>query len=374
VQEVASGIVLRDLYLRARAAGSRITIEELSARDRAEGRLAGRGNLVLVPDGGVAYDLALNLARARVLENSLGLVVLSGDLGLTGDLVAAAARGRLRVERADIAIPSETGVSVPVIEVEERGARGQVVAAPAAGGGPPFDLRLDIAVDAPARLFVRGRGLESEWGGALALKGTVQDLRIIGDLEVRRGFIDLLDRRFTIEEGRIAFVGSNPPVPMIDLRATTRTAEIEAVVGLRGPATDPKLTLTSEPELPQDEILSRVLFGRSVARITPVQGLRLAAAVRQLQGGGGAGSLLGAVRRGLGVDTLDVEGGETPGESQVRAGKYLSDNVYLELERGMAEGSSKARVQIELTPNLSVGTEVNERSQTGVGVQWRYDY
>ena len=97
-------------------------------------------------------------------------------------------------------------------------------------------------------------------------------------------------------------------------------------------------------------------------------------AVNQLQGGGGLSDVLSALRRGLGVDTLDVQGGETTEESSVRAGKYVSDNVFVEVERGVAAGSGKARVQIELTPNLSVGTEVNEQSQTGVGVQWRYDY
>ncbi|MEK0083619.1 translocation/assembly module TamB domain-containing protein [Benzoatithermus flavus] len=376
MQEIGSGVVLRDLELHARGLGRQIVLQTLAARDPTGGRLTGRGSVALLDDGGVRYDATLQTEKARVLDNGLGTVVLSGNVAANGDLAAASVRGALTVERADIAIPDDTGPKVPVIEVREiNGSRAEagpdLALRPA---GPSFDLRLDLAIDIPARLFVRGRGLDSEWGGKLQIEGPASEPEIVGALEVRRGFMDLLDRRFTISRGEISFVGKEPPLPMIDLEATAKTVDIQAVVRLKGPAADPKLTLASEPELPQDEILSRLLFGRSVARITPVQGLRLASAVRQLQGGGGLSDVLGALRRAVGIDTLDVESGEKPGESTARAGKYVSDNVFVEVERGVQQGTGRARVQIELTPNLSVGTQVTEQSQTGIGLQWRYDY
>lgn len=375
LQEIRSGVILRDLTLRARGLGRQLAIQDLSARDPTGGRLRGKGSATLQDDGGVSYQASLQATRARLLYNQLGTVILSGDLGLNGDLAAATAQGKLTVDRADIAIPDETGPSVPVIEVREINGRADsgadLALRPAAA---PFDLRLDIGIDIPARLFVRGRGLDSEWGGNLRVRGPTAEPEILGTLEVRRGFMEILERRFTIRRGEISFVGREPPLPMIDIEATARTVDIEVVIELKGPAAQPELTLTSEPALPQDEILSRLLFGRSVARITPVQGLRLAGAVRQLQGGQGFDSALGALRRAMGVDTLDIEDGETSAESRARAGKYVSDNVYVEVERGVQEGTGKARVQVELTPNLSVGTEVTEQSQTGVGLQWRYDY
>ena len=141
-------------------------------------------------------------------------------------------------------------------------------------------------------------------------KGTLQEPDVRGQLRFRRGFLDLLDRRFAIREGVIAFDGSRPPIPQVSLEAAATAEEVQAVVRLRGPATDPKLELTSEPQLPQDEVLARVLFGRSTDRITPVQGIRLAAAVRELQGGsGGVNGVLDAIRNATGLDTLNVESG-----------------------------------------------------------------
>ena len=376
VQELTSGINLRDLTLRAQAAGNRLAIDELSASDRGGGKLTGHGGLSVPPGGGLAYDVTLDATTARVMDNPLGVVVLSGNLGLAGDLASAAVKGALTVDRADIAIPDAGGPSVPVMQVTEINGRNATPATqqPAA---VPFDLGFDLALDVPGRLFVRGRGLDSEWEGALRLKGDLVVPQVVGSIKVKRGFFDLLDRRFTIGHGEVTFVGSKPPLPMIDLAATAKTVDVSVTLDLKGPAADPKLTLSSDPNLPQDEILSRLLFGTGVARITPVQGLRLAAAVQQLQGGGVVSDVLSTVRKKTGLDTLDVQGGDTGAEgaeSTARAGKYLSDNVYVEVERGVSEGTGKARVQVELTPNLSVGTTVNDQSQTGVGVQWKYDY
>ena len=71
---------------------------------------------------------------------------------------------------------------------------------------------------------------------------------------------------------------------------------------------------------------------------------------------------------------LDFAGGETAAGSTVRAGKYLNDDVYLELEQGAASGTGRARVEVEIMPNVSVQADTGADAQSGVGVQWRYDF
>jgi len=201
--------------------------------------------------------------------------------------------------------------------------------------------------------------------------GSASDPEVIGDIKYRRGFLDFLDRRFTVREGLIAFTGANPPIPEVTLDAAAEGEGILAVVKVTGRADDPKLELTSEPPLPQDEVLAQLLFKRDMASLTPAQGLRLASAVATLQGGGT--DVMGKFRQGLGLDTLDV-GGTTADDANLRAGKYLSDKVYLEVQQGLQAGSGTARVEVELTPNLNLSTSVDQNSQTGVGVGWKMDY
>ena len=134
---------------------------------------------------------------------------------------------------------------------------------------------------------------------------------------------------------------------------------------LHGPVSAPKLTLTSSPAVPQDEILARVLFGRGLGQITAGEGLQVAAAAANLAGGGF--DVLDKVRGGLGLDRLGfgsvanrltgstpkpVAGGAATGAA-LTAGKYVADGVYVGASQGLTPGSSKAVVEIEVLPRVT---------------------
>lgn len=370
IEDAISGVLLRDLELRITGDRDRLVLSRLEAKDRRNGRLTGAGSVGLDGLSPKAIDLDLRLDNVEVLRNELGTARLSGEVGLAGDLAAARVAGKLKVERADLRIPDPAAGGPPTIAVREAGV--PIDVDPAAGrAGEPARIALDVAVDLPGQVFVRGRGLESEWGGALAVKGTATEPEIMGQISFRRGFLDLLDRRFLIDKGVITFDGRRPPIPAIDILAGSQGVDMRALVAITGPADKIELALSSDPPYPQDEVLSRLLFGRPAAQITPAQGLRLANAVRQLESGGEGP--LDLLRKGLGVDTLDV-GGTGPDDASAKAGKYVSDRVYMEVERGLAPQSGKARVEIELTPSISAKTEVGEDAQTGVQLQWKYDW
>lgn len=371
-----TGVTLTGLVLRLEAEGERLRLVELRAGDGREGRLEATGELALGGASGLVYEGRLELDDFVVSDNPLVWAVADARLEAAGDARRGRVAGRIEVDRAEIGIPSGGGVDIPQLEVIEVGDGAPpwqpdfaVFRRPE--GDPGYELALDVRVDMPARIFVRGRGLQSEWGGSLQIAGTASAPVVEGTIDFRRGYMDLLDRRFVIREGRIRFVGSSPPTPLITLVAAAEGDGMTAIVRLDGPATDPEVELDSDPALPKDEILARLLFGRDVSRITPVQGIRLAAAVRQLEGGGGLDVLAG-LRETVGVDTLDV-GGESPSEAYVSAGKYVAENVFVEVQQGLATGETKARVEVELTDNINVVTEAGD-STNGVEVEWRYDY
>ena len=366
--DTSSGAAMRDLNLTVQAEGQRVLLQKLTATDGNSGRLDGSGQADLgSPD--LPFSASVSLKDFQPLYRDDLIASIGGKLDLKGDKSAASVVGRFLIDRAEITIPSggSGGGNIPVIEVND----GSNVE-PGAGAAPtkPYQIKLDVVVDMPERIFVRGRGLESEWGGKVTAEGTAAKPVVTGQIAVKRGFINFLDRRFDITKGTVALDGAVPPDPEIDLSASFKTDTITGILNVTGRATDPKLELTSDPALPQDEIMAQILFGRNVSNITPTQGLQLAAALNTLRGGGPG--IFDRLRQGLGVDTLDV-GGEGA-NSSVKAGKYLSDNVFLEVQQGVQPGSSKATVEVEVVPNVTVNTEVTEDSQTGFGVQWKYDY
>ncbi|MFO1036082.1 MAG: translocation/assembly module TamB domain-containing protein [Geminicoccaceae bacterium] len=375
VADAVTGAVLRDLTVRVVANGPRIEVQQLAAKGTGKGTLSGTGAVTLA-EAGPTGSVSLTFAGLQVLDNEFGTARISGplEIAMAREALSIDSKG-LTVDRADLEIPSNTGASIPNLPVT-------MVNFPGSDGEPrrptpALPVRLDVSILMPGKVFLRGRGLDSEWGGDLRVQGTAAAPRIVGDIHFRRGLMDLLGRRFNIQRGTIRFTGSNPPEPWVDLVASATAADVTAVVALRGIVTDPKLTLSSQPPLPQDEVLSRILFGRSTARITPIQGIQLAAAVQELQGGGGISSVLGAIRKSTGLDTLDFTSTDTPnGETQgaVRAGRYVTDNVYVEGQQGTAPGSGRVRVQVDVTPSVSVTTDLYDSGQTAAGVQWQFDY
>ncbi|MGH6916743.1 MAG: translocation/assembly module TamB domain-containing protein, partial [Geminicoccaceae bacterium] len=369
-----TGTVLHGLTLHARARQQRLTIEELSASDGGSGRVTGQGFVEIDPAASFPLDLTLSLQQARLVQTNEADATLGGQLRLAGNALAVSLAGQIEVERADISLPDQVGPSIPTIEVEEIGGPARA-SGTGAGGGSRFDLRLDVVVNLPGRVFVRGRGLESEWQGRIEAKGAASEPRLTGRLEIRRGTFDLLDRRFNLRRGVITFTGQSPPNPQIDIEAVAQATDITAIVRIGGDAASPTFALESQPPLPQDEVLSRLMFNRSANSISPLQAVQLAAAVNRLRGGGPG--VLDRLRGALGVDTLDIGGGGDGASSTgttVRAGRYLADGVYVEGETGTANQSSRARVEVEIMPNLSLQADTGSDARSGVGLRWQFDY
>ena len=368
VEDSISGVLLRDLTLRIVGDQNRINLATLSARDRRDGTLNGSGSLDLGGASLTSLKTGLELANLQVYNAEFGKAWLSGKVDVSGRLPNLDVSSRLKVERADISLPNPPPSKPPTLPVSVKGAP---PAPPPAPSGPPLRIGLDIKIDMPEKLYVRGRGLESEWRGNIEVTGTADDPLVVGSIDFHRGFLTLLDRRFSIDQGTITFSGAKPPIPELDIKASAEASGgFTGIVQITGPATKPKLELSSDPAAPQDEVVARIMFDRSSSGISPFQGLRLAAAIQQLQSGGEG--LIGIGREALGVDTFDISG-SGGADTTVGAGKYISDNVFLEVHQGVTSGSTKAEIEVELTPSFSAETEIGLEG-TGSRLNWTYDY
>ncbi len=372
--DALSGIILTDLAVRLVGDGERLAIERFRARDRAGGRLDLSGGVAIDPDAAFPYRFELATRELRVLDNDLGRAAMTVDILMEGSALGGKTSGTITVPRADLRIPSGGAVQPPKLDVEVRGAP------PPPPPPPPgiverYVMRLDLAVAMPSRIFVRGRGLDSEWGGNLQITGSTREPAIEGSIDYRRGFLDFLDRRFEIRNGSVTFTGATPPDPTVDLEAAATTRTMTGIVRVTGPVDDLVFELASEPELPQDEVLSQLLFDRDTSGLTPVQGLRLANAISTLEGGGV--DAMGALRDITGLDVIDLgnaEFGDEEAETTATAGQYVADNVFVAVDQGMSTGTTRARVEIEVLRNITVRGAVDSQSRSGVGVEWRMDY
>ena len=75
---------------------------------------------------------------------------------------------------------------------------------------------------------------------------------------------------------------------------------------------------------------------------------------------------------GIGAETLRRFNEE--GATTVGVGKYISKRVYIGVEQGAQAGSSEVTVNVDLTKNLSLETNVGATAESRVGVNWKWDY
>jgi translocation and assembly module TamB len=374
-ENLRTGTLLTDLDLDISAEPPRLIIERASATDGETGTVVAEGWLDLRPSQGYPFRVEVSLDRAKLLRSDNAVAAATGKLTFTGAHDHALLAGPIVVDPGDFRIPKglpPAMTEVEVVEINKPDTHAPPPVTNEKGGLPP--IKLDVSASSPGRIHLEGRGLVSEWRGKLDVRGTTAEPVITGTLSVVRGQVDFLGKRFDLIKGTLFFNGSSPPSPVLDVLAQAKTKDITASVNLLGPVVSPEIQLSSDPPLPSDEILSRLLFGRSAKNITPIQAVQLVNAINTLAGAGG-GDLMGRMRRLVGVDALTLnQSGENYTESTASVGKYLSEDVYVEVEKGLSPETGKASLKWDVTPNITVGTEVGVNAQAGVSVDWRWDY
>jgi translocation and assembly module TamB len=367
-----TGTILSDIQVSARPSNSSITIDNATAKDDGEGEVSLAGGVSFGGGELLAMDLEAEFRKARLVRRDELNAVTSGKVTLRGGASRRQVGGRLVIDEAEIRLVGGRPAGIVEIPVEETGTP-PANAAKAPPPAKPSRTDLDLEISMPKRVFVRGRGLDSEWGGELKVTGTASSPRVQGTLRPLRGRYDFAGKIFTLREGSIAFAGKDEIDPALDLSAERPATDITAIIHVAGTAKHPEVTLKSIPDYPQDEVLSRVLFNKSTGRLSAGEALQLAQAVGTLTGASDGGGIMDFARGMLRLDVLRFAEQTEDTEGGAEAGKYINDRVYLGVE-GTASGETGVTVEIEITPRLKLESDVGTGDKNKTGLKWKRDY
>lgn len=368
-----TGTILKPLDLKIAADGRTFRIERLEAGDAGHGKLRGSGSIGL--DGAPRLDLKLDAQDATLVRRDditsrlSGTVAVAGTVGERGVLTA-----RIANEATEIRLVNRLPPTIDTIKIVYADANSaEAAAGPPPEAGPGW-LGLDVRLDLPRRVFVRGRGLESEWAGRITVDGPADKPRVQGRLRPVRGDFSLLGKTFTLKEGEIVIAGLDQDIS-IHLTAAYQRADMKALLIVSGTAAKPAIRLSSEPELPQDEVLAQVLFDKSSGELGPVEAVQLAAAAASLARG--EPGVLDKLRDATGLDRLTLGTATTP-EGQttgtIGAGRYVAEGVYVGVEQGTVANSTEVVVEIDLTRSLKARSTTSGEGRNRVGLRWQWDY
>ncbi|MBY5443466.1 filamentous hemagglutinin adherence factor [Rhizobium leguminosarum] len=358
--DVRRNLAVNNLAATVTFNGSQAVISRLSGNLGGGGTISASGTIGIQPAGGFPADISIKLDKAVYVDGTLVVSTVNGTVGLRGPIASATLSGKLLLDKTSITVPEKLPTSLREIDIRHKNAPRAVLAQMRDNGErKPGEkssvITLDLEIDAPSHIFVRGRGIDAELGGQVTIRGTAAAPIVTGGFTMRRGRLTILNRRLDFsDKSRITFAGDLTPA--LDMEATSSSGTTTLTVDVAGLATDPAITFSSSPELPQDEVLAQLIFGQSMSKLSPVQIAQLADAVSQLAGNRST-SLFEGLRNQLGVDDFDVST-DSKGQTSVSVGRYLNDRTYFELQQG---GSAGAKAVI----NLDVGRGVKLRGGAG---------
>ena len=369
------GTRLSQMKLAGRFTNDRLEITQLSAK-AGEGTVQAQGSVGFSSAAGFPIDVRATLSNARLARSDALGATATGTIRVTnsranGGLIT----GDLRIPEARYEIIRQGQADVAELTGVRR--KSDVVKAAAAGPAePPVGLfKLDLRVRADNQLFVSGMGLESEWEMDLRVQGTSAAPRIVGRLQIVRGTYSFAGKRFDVTKGDVRFDGGALADPQIALSATTTTNDITVVIDVTGTGQKPQIAFNSTPALPQDEVLSRLLFGSSVTNLSAIQAIQLAAALNSLRGSGGGLNPLGKLRSVAGIDRLRILGADeaTGRGTSLAAGKYITNNIYVEVITD-SRGFTATQLEVSLTKALSVLSQAGSFGGSNVTVRYKKDF
>jgi translocation and assembly module TamB len=319
---------------------------------------------------GPAIDILIAARKAQVLARPDMAVTVTGPIRILSDGVVGKIAGRLGIDKARWKLGQAASASdLPNLAVKEINRRSDL--APASERQMPWRLMVDAS---GGGIRVQGLGMDSLWNADIKLRGALLEPAMAGAANLVEGSYDFASKHFELSRGRISFDGNSPPDPRLDIAANAAVSGLTATIAVRGTASKPEITFTSVPAMPEEELLSRILFGDSITQISAPEALQLGAALAALHGGGGLDPI-NKLRSAVGLDRLrfvsaDLALGRQQG---VAVGKYLHRHIYVELVTD-GRGYSATNLEFRLTSWLAILGTIASTERQSINARLTKDY
>ncbi len=231
------------------------------------------------------------------------------------------------------------------------------------------------------KILVKGDIYNLQFYGDLHLGTFNQQATMRGQINLTNGKLDLFGKRMIFSRGIVTFFDEFPFKPEIDILCKKKINTMTAFLQISGEAgQNPEIDLYSKPNYPKDVILSQMLFGKFTKELSVGEAAQLAHAVAGLNRKGYIFSILNTLTGSGLVDSISFSTSDdssslyknatsSNGNSiNVSAGKYLSDNVFISVNRKEAETSFDVDISLDKNTSLKVNTKGE------AGISWKYRY
>ena len=238
---------------------------------RCTGRIGGgsfavTGGIGVQPLDNPTLSLRLTTQNALLLQNDDLSVRASSDIRVEGPLNAASVTGNVFVTRSaffrnidilPIGLPGRPAPQPPAEPV--------FVSFP----NPPLrDWTFDVSIRTQDAFLVQSNLANGRITIDLKLGGTGLRPWMDGTIFIEQLLATLPFSRLQIESGFIYFKRDQPFIPILNLRGTSTIRDYNITVYITGPATAPEAIFSSDPPLPQAEIVALIATGATTQELS----------------------------------------------------------------------------------------------------------
>ncbi|HJP67344.1 MAG TPA: translocation/assembly module TamB domain-containing protein [Sphingomicrobium sp.] len=370
LESSVTGMIIDHVASQAHFVGPQLIFSGIQGQTAGGGTVSGSGS-VTFSGGKSILNLSFNANQALLLNRDDVAARVTGPLQIRSDANGGMIAGDLRLNKGRFQLGhASAGASVPQLNVRETGLDEEDVIQPAVLHPWKLDLKL-----AGGNLQVIGLGINSQWTTRLAIGGEADAPRFTGTADLVQGNYDFAGKIFRLNEGVIRFRGESPPDPTLNIHAEAAVQGLDATVTVAGTGLKPEISFASTPAMPQDELLSRILFGTSITNLSAPEALQLASAVAALQSGNGSLDPINALRKAVGLDRLrivpaDVSTGQ---KTALGAGKYITRKLFVEVITDGA-GYSATQAEYQVSRWLSILSTVSTIGRSSASIRVSKDY
>ena len=369
LEDEVNGIKLYNIQSNLLANSKQITIQEFSASDADKGQVNAKG-MIDWSNRNSKININAKLDNMKFLEREDIDALANGEIDIEGDFNEMLVKGSFNISPLNISLdnlPSSYVSELKVVEIDDYKDLKEKVRK----GNAPI-IGLDINLAANNQAFLRGRGIDAELKGKINISGYVDNPKYSGVFEIIRGSYTLLEKEFDLTNGRIALEGEEI---FLSIKAVYTTNSQEIIANIKGGLDDLKVKFSSVPNMPEDEIISNLLFGKSAQDISPFQAIKLANSIKSIKEGGSSGfNPVDKIREKIGLDSISIDTESDDEDNKglnIGVGKYIGEKVYLELEKtNDPQTPFRGNVEVEIIPNLNLKTTTGGE----VGIEWKRDY
>ena len=218
----------------------------------------------------------------------------------------------------------------------------------------PITVETDVNISIGDDFLLRALGLDSKLVGTLNVTQKDQGPYIVGEVNLVDGTYRSFGQDLIINEGKILMNGpaDEPYVSIEAIRNPDNTQDdVTAGVKVTGPASEPEVTIFSDPAMPQANALSYLLRGQDIdgesggnAMTTTLIGLSLAR----------SGQVVGDIGEAFGVQDLQLDTAGTGDDSQVTVSGYILPGLQVKYGVGIFDSVGEFTVRYRLMKDLYV--------------------